>query len=186
MRLPLFTLQTMVFPSGILPLRVFEPRYLRMLSLCQEHGFGLCVADPSRENHRYNMYSFATRVKIIDFETLDNGLLGITVEGIEPIEILHVTMDDDGLRFGEVALLSNWQPRILTEREELLAMRLYDVFNDFPEYAAFIPDPHWDDVSWIVQRWLEVLPIDNDQKQTFASQGDCRDAARFIMDLLVD
>ena len=50
MRLPLFPLNVYLLPGGILPLRLFEPRYLRMLSLSQAHGFALCLLGRRRED----------------------------------------------------------------------------------------------------------------------------------------
>ncbi len=184
MKLPIFPVSAMIFPDGRLPLRVLEPRHLRILPLCQAHGFVVCIMNPIRQNQCYNVYPYATRVQVIDFETLPEGLLGITIEGIELIEILHITIESDEQRFAEVALRSNWKPKQITPKESILASKLYELFNDYPEYATLYPHPLWHDVSWLAQRWLEVLPIENEQKQRFASDTDCVAAVEFIVDLL--
>ena len=83
MRLPLFPLNVYLLPGGILPLRLFEPRYLRMLSLSQAHGFGLCLLGTRREDGQMPLLALGTRVEVTDFNQLDDGTLGITVRGIE-------------------------------------------------------------------------------------------------------
>ena len=185
MKLPLFPLPTLLLPDGIMPLRIFESRYVRMLTLCSENGFVLCMLNPSAQQQRYNMYPFATRVQMIDFTTLPDGLLGITVKGIEVVEILHVHQDDDGLRFGEVAFLAVWPQRLMQDQEQHLAERLQEVFTQFPEFAALYPQPIWHDACWVARRWLEVLPIDPDQKQDLISQSDCQPALDFVHKLLL-
>lgn len=65
-------------------LRIFEPRYKRMVKECslQDSGFGVCLVgndgDPKAVG---NVSSIGTLVTIVDFETLSDGLLGITVAG---------------------------------------------------------------------------------------------------------
>ena len=50
--LPLFPLNSVVFPGGALPLRLFEPRYLDMVKDCMrnEHGFGIVLIKNGQES----------------------------------------------------------------------------------------------------------------------------------------
>ena len=105
MRLPLFPLNVYLLPGGILPLRLFEPRYLRMLSLSQDHGFGLCLLGTRREDGQMPLLALGTRVEVTDFNQLDDGTLGITVRGIERYRLHSLTIEPDGLLMGEVTAL---------------------------------------------------------------------------------
>ena len=83
MRLPLFPMSVHLLPGGILPLRLFEPRYLHMLGLSQGLGFGLCLLGTRRSDGQMPLLALGTRVEVIDFNLLDDETLGITVRGVE-------------------------------------------------------------------------------------------------------
>ncbi|WP_218745665.1 LON peptidase substrate-binding domain-containing protein, partial [Vibrio parahaemolyticus] len=108
----LFPLTSVVLPEGKMNLRIFEPRYKRMVKECslQNVGFGVCLVgsegDPKDVG---NVSSIGTLVRIVDFETLSDGLLGITVAGEKRFVIKRVRADSDGLRHAEVEWLDNWQ-----------------------------------------------------------------------------
>lgn len=80
----LFPLTSVVLPEGKMNLRIFEPRYIRMVKECSSKnmGFGVCLVgndgDPKEVG---NVSSIGSLVRIVDFETLSDGLLGITVVG---------------------------------------------------------------------------------------------------------
>ncbi len=80
----LFPLSSVVLPEGKMKLRIFEPRYQRMVAQCSKtgSGFGLCLFDSKSNKNANELSEFGTLVKIVDFETLSDGLLGITVVGI--------------------------------------------------------------------------------------------------------
>lgn len=102
MTLVLFPLSAHLLPGGIMPLRIFEPRYQRMIAESREREFALCMLDPRQPDALRNMYPIATRVRIIDFDLLPDGLLGITVLGVERVRITDLWQEEDGLRVGEV------------------------------------------------------------------------------------
>lgn len=185
MKLALFPLSAHLLPGGIMPLRIFEPRYQRMIAEVREREFALCMLDPRQPEAPRNMYPIATRVKIIDFDLLPDGLLGITVFGVERVRICDLWQEPDGLRVGEVESLPPWQTSRLRADQHSLAKALQDVFNDYPEYAALYPAPDWDDASWVVQRWLEVLPIPVEQKQWLVAAENNQPALSLLNGLLV-
>ena len=67
MRLPLFPLSIHLFPGGIIPLRIFEPRYLRLLALSQVQGFGLCLLGTRRSDGQTPLLALGTRVEVIEW-----------------------------------------------------------------------------------------------------------------------
>lgn len=184
MRLPLFPLNVHLLPGGILPLRLFEPRYLRMLTLSQPHGFGLCLLGTGREDGQMPLLAMGTRVEVIDFNQLDDGTLGITVRGIERYQLHRIEAASDGLLMGEVTPLPNWQAIELAPRQDILARKLGELFEEHPDFAAYYPQPEWENACWVAQRWLEVLPISGEQKLELLASDDCSDAVRFLMDVV--
>lgn len=185
MKLALFPLSAHLLPGGIMPLRIFEPRYQRMVAEAQERAFALCMLDPRQPEAMRNMYPIATRGRIIDFDLLPDGLLGITVLGLDRVRICDLWQEPDGLRVGEVELLPPWQTGRLSAAQHALAKALQDVFNDYPEYAALYAQPDWEDASWVAQRWLEVLPIPVEQKQWLMAARDNQPALSLLSGLLV-
>ena len=84
MNIPLFPLSTVLFPEGELKLRLFEPRYLDMVSEClrMDTGFGICLISAGKEaGQAAEFFSLGTYARIIDFEQMSDGLLGINVRG---------------------------------------------------------------------------------------------------------
>ncbi|RUO38845.1 peptidase S16 [Aliidiomarina shirensis] len=106
-KIGLFPLTAHILPGGRMQLRVFEPRYMRLVreSLRNQQGFGLCMLNPNGDlTTNQHIYSVGTLVKVIDFESLDDGYLGITIVGEQLFDIQSIVTEKDGLRVGEVVL----------------------------------------------------------------------------------
>ena len=184
MRLPLFPMSVHLLPGGILPMRLFEPRYLHMLGLSQGLGFGLCLLGARRSDGQTPLLALGTRVEVIDFNLLDDETLGITVRGIGRYRLHRVEVAADGLLIGEVTPLPNWQATELAPQQDVLARRLGELFAEHPDFAAYYPQPEWANACWVAQRWLEVLPIPGEQKLQLLESDDCSDALRFLMNVV--
>ena len=86
--IPLFPLHTVLFPHGTLPLRIFEPRYLEMVSSClkTERGFGIClIRSGSEVGKAAETYDTGTLSEITYFNQQADGLLGITAAIMAPV-----------------------------------------------------------------------------------------------------
>jgi Lon protease-like protein len=89
--LPLFPLKTVLFPGGLLSLKIFEPRYLEMLTQCEKLGrdFGVCLISAGNEvGQAPILYPIGTLVKITFWEYRKDGLLGVTVKGYKKFKII--------------------------------------------------------------------------------------------------
>ena len=67
--LPLFPLNAVLFPGGYLPLRIFEARYLDMISTClrQGSGFGVCLIRSGKEvGNAAEIHHIGTQATIVD------------------------------------------------------------------------------------------------------------------------
>ena len=107
-RSALFPLNTVLFPGCILPLQIFEQRYLRLIKSClrDNHGFVVILISAGKEiGDTPETYSIGSYVDIIDWEMLDNGLFGITIEARYRVRVTHPCAQDDGLMTGEIEQL---------------------------------------------------------------------------------
>ncbi|WMC10299.1 LON peptidase substrate-binding domain-containing protein [Oceanimonas pelagia] len=186
MRLALLPLTLHLLPEGRVPLRIFEPKYVRMVAEAgrDERGFGIGMLEEPDDRGKGDLYMLGARVKIVDFYTLDDGLLGITVEATERFRIRALEREADGLLQAEVELLDNWRSCSLSPVQQILSDKLQEVFSEYPELADLHPRPRWQDAAWVTQRWLEVLPIKNDYTQLLMSEPSCHRALTFLLSMI--
>lgn len=181
--LPLFPLSSHVLPGGILPLRIFEARYLRMLkeSYQRDVAFGMCMLDANgKESDNSHILTIGTLVEVCDFEKLDDGQLGITLKGLRPFNINSIHTEDDGLRIGNITFLETWPDSSLPEHLQHLVERLQELYLNYPDLAALYTAPEWNNASWLAQRWLEVLPLSPKQKQTLLQSNNAQPCIEFL------
>src|SRR5512144_1891243 len=111
--LPLFPLNTVLFPGGVLPLRIFEPRYLNMVSECMkaDHGFGVvAIQEGSETGIAASFQKIGTLARIADFDRLEDGLLGITCQGGQRLQVMSHRVQADQLILGRVNFLPDDPP----------------------------------------------------------------------------
>ena len=110
--IPLFPLSTVLFPDGPLPLRVFEPRYLDMVSRClrKESEFGVVLIVGGKDTGEVETSTVGTLARIIDWYQGSDGILGITAQGTRQFRLHGVSRQADGLYLGEVELLPELPP----------------------------------------------------------------------------
>ncbi|MFM4648310.1 LON peptidase substrate-binding domain-containing protein [Aeromonas bivalvium] len=185
-QLALFPLPSHILPGGKLPLRLFEPRHLQMLkeSFEQDRGFGIVMEEATSTGTAGRILPVGTRVKVTDFYTLNDGLLGVTVLGLDRFCIHSMTTDALGLCRAEVEPLPNW-PSIHSDfSDDLLADRLREVFEQYPELDELYPDKQFEDATWLCQRWLEILPMPIYEKQMLIAKQNSEAARQFLRRLI--
>ena len=185
-QLPLFPLTAHILPGGRMKLRIFEPRYLRMVkeSFEQNNGFGLCMLNPQGNvESNGHIFPVGTHVQVIDFEALNDGMLGITIEGGELFNIKSIHTEKNGLRIGEIEWQSPWQAPVCDQEHPALVARLEEVFATYPELDELYPEKHYDDIRWLCGRWLELLPLDPNVKQELISSQCPKKISEYICTL---
>ena len=165
--LPVFPLQTIVFPGGVLPLRIFETRYLDMVKNCvRDQGeFIICLVKRDDESGGLDQhYNIGTACKIIDWEAMSDGLLGITVEGTARVEIGSSQVQPDQLIVGEVDYLQEEQdqplPEVFTEWSDLIIKIMKKLGSPFDRLEVQATS-----AFWVGARLTEYLPFELDIKQ---------------------
>ena len=172
--IPVFPLYTVLFPGGPLPLRVFEPRYLDMISRCLRTGsdFGVCLIREGAEvGEAASTYEVGTTARIVDWHQRQDGLLGITVHGGRRFRVVNETIQPNQLLTAEVDYLPEASPVTLPEEFAGLADILRDMMGRLHQRYARL-DAHYDDADWVSHRLAEVLPLGLAQKQYFLQLDD--------------
>lgn len=175
MELPLFPLSTVLFPGGPLQLRIFEPRYLSMISRCmrEEHGFGVVLIDAGSEVGSATFVSTGTVAQIVDWHQGRDGLLGIMAEGRERARVRRWRQQDDGLYVGELDLLESEPKLALPEEFRFLSRLLEELIQGLGAHYRRVP-MLFDDATWVGYRLAEVLPIPAETKQSLLELTDAR------------
>ncbi|SOB76548.1 hypothetical protein SAMN04488490_2250 [Marinobacter sp. LV10R510-11A] len=174
MKVPIFPLNSVVLPRGKVPLQLFEPRYIDMLTRClkDDHGFVITLLREGAETGRVaSFYETGTYVRIIDFQQLDNGLLGITVEGDAKVSITNSWQQDDGLNLGEIEFLPAEAPADIPTVFHELPSVLRALFRHpvIHELGMSVDYEDARDVGW---RLTELLPLDRQEKQHLMEMQD--------------
>ncbi len=176
LRIPLFPLHTVLYPGGPLPLRVFEPRYLDMVSTCLRHntGLGVCLIRSGNETGpAATTYEIGTLSIITYWHMRHDGLLGVTVRGQQRFRILSEQIQPDQLTVATVTLLPN-EPECDVPAEYL---PLVDLLRQMIDQIGHHYDgitKRYGDASWVSSRLAELLPIGLEQKQHLLQIDDAR------------
>jgi len=165
--LPLFPLNTVLFPGGPLPLRIFETRYLDMVRYCmrERSPFGVVLIRAGAEVGAVaDTAEVGTTAHIVDFNPMPDGLLGISCVGEHKFRVLSRRQQGDGLNVADIELLPREERLGLPGEFEHLGVLLRKVLPELGElYAATAMHP--DDAAWVGYRLAEILPVSLSEKQ---------------------
>jgi Lon protease-like protein len=159
--LPLFPLNTVLFPQGVLPLRIFEPRYVDMIGRCMREGdaFGVVLSHSGTEvGDVAETADLGTSARIIDFNNLPDGLLGITCQGERKFRLLERSQRPDGLYVGNIEYLEREVRVAVPQKYHNLVDLLRKMLPAFGEPYASMP-ADFADASWVGSRLAELMPI---------------------------
>ena len=139
MTLPLFPLNTVLFPGCVLDLQIFEARYLDMIARCMKQGTGfgvVCILEGEEVGDApQGIARVGCEALVRDFQRQDNGLLGIRVEGGRRFEVLDTELQRDQLMVAEVEWLDEVPEQPLAEEDQDL-LALLKALAEHPMVAA--------------------------------------------------
>ena len=139
MSLPLFPLNTVLFPGCVLDLQIFEARYLDMIARCMKQGTGfgvVCILESGEVGEApQDIARIGCEALIRDFQQQDNGLLGIRVEGGRRFEVLSTELQGNQLLLAEVDWLDELPEQPL-EHEDQDLLALLKALAEHPMVAA--------------------------------------------------
>lgn len=185
LEIALFPLSQIVLPDGLMQLRVFEPRYQRLVREAGKRPFASALLNPYvQQKHPQRIYPTITQVQICDFSQLDDGMLSITIQGTQRLQIIERWQEEDGLHVAKVEALPNWPQSTLRPEELILSAQLAEVFTQNPQLKLLYPEFNSNDGCWTAQRWLEILTMQPPLKHQLIAATDSQPAVAMLMQWL--
>ena len=172
--IPLFPLNAVLFPGGPLKLRIFEARYVDMIGRCMREGtpFGVAmIIEGTEAGGPATTATVGTSARIVDFEKLPDGLLGITAVGERSFRVRSVTRQPDGLNVADVEWLDAEPVIPVPHNCEPFVILLQHALPELAPLYDFSP-VSYDDASWVGSRLVELLPLPPAEKQLCLEMQD--------------
>ncbi len=186
--IPLFPLKTVLFPRGCLPLRIFEPRYLDMISRCMKTGQGIGVVlirEGSEVGDAASTYDTGTLSEISYWHRRADGLLGVTLSGRQRFRIVSQKVQQDQLLLAEVELLPDVESPPLAADYQPMAELLEKIITQLEPPFSTMP-VRYEDADWVSARLVELLPLPLETKQQLFEQVDIEQRLRILDRLLAE
>ena len=162
----LFPLSSILMPMGRMSLQIFEQRYLDLVARCmrENEGFGVIWLKQGSEVSggsldTPNVGRYGTYARIVDWDQLPNGLLGILIEGVQRFDVHSVWREPDGLIKAEVTLLDAPAALPLPECYSALAEVLAGLLQH-PQIQRLKLESDLGDAWSVPAQLTQLLPID--------------------------
>lgn len=203
--LPLFPLGTVLYPGGLLPLRIFEVRYLDMIGKCHKTGapFGIVALTEGSEVRRAepgtpsgdgfaheDFNAVGTLATIAEFSVPQPGLMVIRCEGSQRFKIANREKLKHGLWIADVTRLEDDMPVKVPEDLQPSANALGKLIKSLqqrqvPADQMPLNAPYrLDDCGWVANRWCELLPMPLDLKQRLMELDNALVRLELVSDIL--
>ena len=170
----LFPLHTVLFPGGLLPLRIFEPRYVDMVSGCmrQDAAFGVVlIIDGSDTGNTVSVAEIGNSARIVDFQAQADGLLGLLCRGERRFRVAQRHQQSDGLNRAMVQWMQDAPLTPLNPQFQPLASVLRQVVGRLGSMGRYL-EPNYQDATWVSHRLAEFLPLEPPLQQRLLEIDD--------------
>ena len=169
---PIFPLRTVLFPASRIPLRIFEPRYLDMVSSCLRSNteFGVVLSKEVIQPGMYETYNIGTLASIIDWSQDKDGLLNITVIGTNKFELISLSKKEDGLNIADINILEQEKDFKAPPHFDNMIRLLEAILEDIDLFDDL--DKQFESASWVSFRFAEILPLKIEDKQKCLELND--------------
>ena len=173
--LPLFPLHAVLVPGAALGLRIFERRYLDMVSDCGRsgRGFGICLILEGEEAGVPAMpAAFGTEALIEDFDTGADGLLTLQIRGARRFHVSRTRVRDNGLVMADVAWCAADLDDSVRPEHALLSTLLQHLLEQVGGEHSKVSHARFDDAAWVGWRLAEFLPLSESQRLSLLQEED--------------
>jgi Lon protease-like protein len=190
--LALFPLGAVLFPGALLPLRIFEARYLDLMTDCLRSatGFGVVTLTKGSEVRAAGAdVAFASQgclAQVLHCDSPQAGLLQVSCLGASRFEIALPRQDRNGLWRADATLLPDDTPQA-PERDcadAVQALRLACASLAEQDRSPFRMPYAFDDAGWVANRWCEILPFPTPTKLKLMLLPDPQARLRLVADFL--
>jgi Lon protease-like protein len=172
--LPLFPLNTILFPGGVLALKVFEQRYMDMAKRClqDQSQFGVCLIKEGAEVAAPVVpYPVGTLARIDTWDMPQLGVLNVRAIGVQRFQILDYQTEADGLLVAQVVKVPAEKSVPLPPEHAPCAAVLKHILAHVGA-TKFEPPFGFEDGVWVSYRLAEILPIKSSAKQSMLEMND--------------
>lgn len=192
LQLPLFPLQAVLFPGGLLSLKVFEARYLDLVSSClrEQQPFGVVAlrqgAEAGRSVEAVSFEPIGVVAELIEVDSAQAGILQVRCRGTHRFELQETRQDPDGLWQASVGLLPDDEPLLPTESLLETVRGLANAIGTLKQQGSepFLKPFEFDNAGWVSNRWCEILPISLAAKQKLMELQDPLMRLQLVADFL--
>jgi hypothetical protein len=171
--LPLFPLQTVLFPGGLLSLKVFEARYLDLMASClrEQRPFGVVALRTGSEvrgsKGRIDFESTGVLAELLEVDSEQPGILHVRCRGTVRFALESSLQREDGLWLGQVTAVAGDSvvPPEPALRDTVQALANAIATLEAQGASPFLRPYAFDNAGWVANRWCEILPIPIGAKQ---------------------
>ena len=171
--LPIFPLNAVLFPGGLLPLRIFEQRYMDMIKACLKNNqsFGVALIKDGSEIGAATTEEVGCVATVIDWDMQELGILNVKALGVERFVIADTWILDSGLMMAKVNRVSAEPATALATKNQTCAQILRQIIERLGA-ENFNSPLAYDDAVWVSYRLAEVLPLKLLAKQQMLEMND--------------
>jgi uncharacterized protein len=178
--LSLFPLQTVLFPGGLLSLKVFEARYLDLMAAClREHRpFGVVALRQGSEvrtpNSRVEFESTGVLAELIDVDSTRTGILQVRCRGTSRFAVRSSHQQTDGLWLADSTAVPDDAVVAPGAAHNDTVKGLANAIATLKAQGSqpFLEPYELDNAGWVANRWCEILPIPIGAKQKLMELSD--------------
>jgi uncharacterized protein len=179
--LPLFPLQTVMFPGTVLHLKVFEARYLDLMSAClrSREPFGvICLkqgTEVGRSAEQVALEEVGVLMRLDEVDAEQSGILRVRCTGLQRFRRRGAaTQQGSGLWTCAAETMADDPPRLPGAAVLPTVSALAGAIKALREQGQtpFAEPYRLDDAGWVANRWCELLPVPLAAKQTLMELGD--------------
>jgi len=184
--IPLFPLGTVLFPGGLLPLRIFEQRYLEMAKGCLRTGtpFGVClIREGSEVGTPATHEELGCVARITQWDMQQLGVLQLVAQGGERFRVLARRIRSDGLIVADIEILAETADMPLPENFRACRQLLERIVAEHGE-RLFAKPYLFDSSAWVGARLAEVLPLPVAARQRLLELDDSLQRLEILQRLL--
>ncbi|WP_223247287.1 LON peptidase substrate-binding domain-containing protein [Sulfuriferula sp. AH1] len=184
--IPIFPMHTVLYPDGLLPLKIFETRYMDMAKTCLKDNapFGVCLIQAGEEVGAPAVpHSVGTLAHIADWDMPQLGILNITAQGGQRFLIESSETGKDGLITAEVSLISAEATQLVTDEFSLCSTVFETIVQELGT-TRFSNPMHPEQAVWLGYRLAESLPIKASAKQDLLEMNDSLMRLKIIQEFL--
>jgi uncharacterized protein len=177
----IFPLGTVLFPGGVLPLRIFEARYLDMVRQCmhKDEPFGVCrITEGNEVGKPADHEDIGCAARIVNFDKETSGILNLRTIGEKRFNIISKQVNQQGLIIADIEWLATEDdvsvPTDMGRCTSVVEQVIAELVDTEVDPMKWVLEPPYllQSASWVSHRLCEILPFGPSSKQLMLELND--------------